>query len=137
MRIEALARIVAAAAVGRTDELPRLYQEAHREGVGIGDLAEATLQVFLFAGYPRTIGAFQALHAADLGAGMVPSEPDRADFRERGLEVFGKVYGKHAETVLEMLDPAYYPPALTGPRRIRLGILGRWFAASDRPSERR
>ncbi|MHC4409348.1 MAG: carboxymuconolactone decarboxylase family protein [Planctomycetota bacterium] len=101
MRIERLARIVAAAAVGRTDELPRLYREAHDAGISPADLAEATLQVFLFAGYPRTIVAFQALQA--VAPGTPPLEPDRQDFTERGRAIFEEVYGKHAETVLEML----------------------------------
>ncbi|MHC4937689.1 MAG: carboxymuconolactone decarboxylase family protein [Planctomycetota bacterium] len=102
MRIERLARIVAAAAVGRAGELPRLYREAHESGISAADLAEATLQVFLFAGYPRTIGAFQALQ--EVAPGDPPVEPDRQDFTERGRETFEKVYGKHARTVLGMLE---------------------------------
>lgn len=102
MRIERLARIVAAAAVGRTGELPRLYREAHEAGISPADLAEATLQVFLFAGYPRTIGAFQALN--EVAPGQAPLEPDRQDFTDRGRETFAKVYGKHAGTVMGMLE---------------------------------
>jgi len=92
---------VAAAAAGRSTELPALYREAHASGIPPGDLAEATLQVFLFAGYPRTILAFQALQAT--APGPVPTEPDRGDFLERGRETFRKVYGKHTDEVLEML----------------------------------
>ena len=103
MRIERLARIVAAAAVGRTAELSALYREAHQSGIAAGDLAEATLQVFLFAGYPRTIPAFQALREAVPEPGEPPLEPDRRDFTERGRETFEKVYGKHTEVVLGML----------------------------------
>ena len=102
MRIERLARIVAAAARGRTAELPRLYREASEAGVPAADLAEATLQVFLFAGYPRTIGAFRALRA--VAPGTPPLEPDRQDLTERGRETFEKVYGKHAPAVLGMLE---------------------------------
>lgn len=101
MRIERLARIVAAAAAGRSAELPGLYREAQQSGIPPGDLAEATLQVFLFAGYPRTIVAFQALRS--VSADPAPSEPDRRDFTERGRETFEKVYGKHTGAVLKML----------------------------------
>ena len=99
-----LARIAAAAAVGRGDELPGLYREASEVGVPAADLAETTLQVFLFAGYPRTIVAFQALAEAMPGDWEPPQEPESADFAERGLATFRQVYGKHTETVLEMLD---------------------------------
>jgi len=96
-----MTRVVAAAAAGRADELPGLYRAALDDGVPPNDLAEATLQVFLFAGYPRTIVAFQALH--EVAPGPPPLEPPREDYAERGREVFGQVYGKHAESVLEML----------------------------------
>ena len=93
--------------MGRTDELPRLYSEAHQAGISADDLAEVTLQVFLFAGYPRTILAFQALRAAVGGAvgddWQPPLEENAPDFAERGLETFEKVYGKHTEVVLGML----------------------------------
>ena len=103
MRIQRLARIAAAAAGGRTDELPRLYAEAHDGGVSAEDLAEVTLQVFLFAGYPRTILAFQALRGALGTDWQPPLEENPPDFAERGLQTFQSVYGKHTEVVLEML----------------------------------
>jgi len=103
MRIRRLARIVAAAAVGRTDELPGLYAEALEANISAEDLAEATLQVFLFAGYPRTILAFQALRAVAGADWQPPLEKNPPDFAKRGLQTFEKVYGKHTEVVLEML----------------------------------
>ena len=99
-----LARIAVCAAMGRSDELEALYREADEAGVPPGDLAEATLQVFLFAGYPRTIVAFQALSRV-LGDRAAPSlESDPPNFAVRGRETFEKVYGKHTDTVLAMLD---------------------------------
>ncbi|MEM8883872.1 MAG: carboxymuconolactone decarboxylase family protein [Planctomycetota bacterium] len=102
MRIEHLVRIAAAAARGESGRLPDLYRQAHASGIGYGDLAETTLQVFLFAGYPRTIVAFQALQGAV--AAESPPREQGIDFRERGLVVFREVYGRHADTVLEILD---------------------------------
>ena len=103
MRIQRLARIAAAASVGRTDELPALYADALDADVSAADLAEVTLQVFLFAGYPRTILAFQALRGV-VGDDWQPTQEENApDFAERGLETFEKVYGKHTEVVLGML----------------------------------
>jgi len=46
-----MTRVVAAAAAGRADELPGLYRAALDDGVPPTDLPEATLQVFLFAGF--------------------------------------------------------------------------------------
>jgi len=102
MRIERLARIVAAAAVGRSEGLPGLYEAALRDGIPPGDLAEATLQVFLFAGYPRTIVAFQALRSVT--SEPAPSEAAGEDFERRGRATFEKVYGRHTGTVLAMLE---------------------------------
>jgi len=104
MRIQHLSSIVVAAAQGWRDELPTRYTAAAEAGIPVSDLFEATLQVFLFAGYPRTIGAFEALHEAFPDAEGPPTEPDRDDFAARGRETFEKVYAEHTETVLAKLD---------------------------------
>jgi len=108
MRIRHLAPIVVAATQGWRDELPDRFRDAAEAGIPVADLFEATLQVFLFAGYPRTIGAFEALHEAlpDAAAapGVPPVEPDRVDFAERGRETFAKVYGDHTERVIAKLE---------------------------------
>jgi alkylhydroperoxidase/carboxymuconolactone decarboxylase family protein YurZ len=99
-RVRHLARIAAAAAAGRRDALPGFFRDA-LVAVPRADLQEAALQVFLFAGYPRGIGAFEALAEAVPG-GPPPTEP-RADFAARGDEVFGAVYGPHAAEVKRKL----------------------------------
>jgi len=112
MRIRHLAPIVVAAAQGWRDELPDRYRAAAEAGIPVADLFEATLQVFLFAGYPRTIGAFEALHEAlhetlpdvEDAAGAAPLEADRDDFAERGRATFAKVYGEHTDRVLAKLE---------------------------------
>jgi 4-carboxymuconolactone decarboxylase len=100
-----LCRAVAAAAVGQRARLGPTYRAALRAGAEPAALQEATLQVFLFAGYPRTIDAFEEL-AAVLGpaAPAPPREPSPPDLRARGREVFEKVYGPHAPAVLEKLQ---------------------------------
>ena len=106
-RVLHLARIAAAAAAGRRTALRDFYREARAASVPVADLQEATLQVFLFAGYPRAIAAFGELHEALPGAPPAPVEP-AADFEGRGAEVFGAVYGPHAAEVrrkLEALHP--------------------------------
>jgi alkylhydroperoxidase/carboxymuconolactone decarboxylase family protein YurZ len=99
-----MARIVAAAARGLRDALPERYRAAAEAGIPAADLSEATLQVFLFAGYPRTIGAFEALKEALPDAATPPSEPERSDFYARGRATFQKVYGEHTDTVLAKLE---------------------------------
>jgi alkylhydroperoxidase/carboxymuconolactone decarboxylase family protein YurZ len=100
-RVRHLARIAAAAAAGRRDALPGYFREALL-AVPRADLQEAALQVFLFAGYPRGIGAFEALAEAAPGGGPPPTEPP-GDFAARGEEVFGAVYGPHAAEVKRKL----------------------------------
>lgn len=99
-RVRHLARIAAAAALGRRDLLPAFFREA-LASVPRAELQEAALQVFLFAGYPRGIGAFEALAEA-LPGGPPPTEP-AGDFSARGEGVFGAVYGPHAGEVKRKL----------------------------------
>jgi len=100
-RVRHLGRIAAAAAAGRRDALAAHFRDALK-GIALGDLQEATLQVFLFAGYPRGIGAFEALAEA-APAGAPPTEP-AADFALRGEKVFEAVYGPHAPEVKRKLS---------------------------------
>ncbi len=99
-RVRHLARIAAAAAVGRGDALPGLFREA-LAAVPRADLQEAALQVFLFAGYPRGIAAFEALAEAAPGDKAPTEQP--GDFTARGDEVFKAVYGPHAAEVKRKL----------------------------------
>jgi 4-carboxymuconolactone decarboxylase len=104
-RARHLARIAAAAACGRREPLAVWYRAARDAGIPAADLQEATLQVFLFAGYPRTIDAFEELRDA-LGpdAPPPPAESAVADPAARGRAVFEQVYGPHRDAVLRMLD---------------------------------
>jgi alkylhydroperoxidase/carboxymuconolactone decarboxylase family protein YurZ len=99
-RVRHLARIAAAAAAGRRDSLPGFLREALAT-VPRADLQEAALQVFLFAGYPRGIGAFEAL--AEAAPGGPPPTEAPSDFAARGADVFAAVYGPHAAEVKRKL----------------------------------
>jgi 4-carboxymuconolactone decarboxylase len=102
MRIRHLVRIAASAALGQRGELQPRYSAALEDGIPADDLWEATLQVFLFAGYPRTIGALQAL--SELVETPPPLEPQPPDATQRGQELFEKIYAGQAEDVRRMLD---------------------------------
>lgn len=101
-RRELLCRMAAAAAVGRGEEFARHAREAVAIGVPPADLQEATLQVFLFAGYPRTIVALEAL-APLVGGSAPPQEETPGDLDARGRALFGRIYGEDAEKVLSRL----------------------------------
>jgi len=116
MRIRHLTRIVRAAAEGRKDRLRALYEAALADGVAAADLQEATLQVFLFAGFPRTIGAFEELGKV-VDTPPPVEDPPPADLEERGLELFRRIYAGHADTViakLESLHPDFARMTLRG-----------------------
>jgi len=127
MRIRHLAGIAVAAAQGERGRLPTLYQAAVDDGVAVADLFEATLQVFLFAGYPRTIDAFQALRAVVGDEAMPPLEPAPADLPERGQATFEAVYGPHTQIVIDKLN-ALHPDFARFVLRDAYGqVLGRPF----------
>jgi len=122
--------VAAAAVVGQRGRLGPSYRAALRAGADPAALQEATLQVFLFAGHPRTIDAFEEL-AAVLGdaAPAPPLEPDPPDVRARGRRVFGEVYGPHADAVfakLRALHPDFARFTLEGAYG---AVLGRPFLA--------
>jgi alkylhydroperoxidase/carboxymuconolactone decarboxylase family protein YurZ len=70
-------------------------------------IRETLLQVYLFAGFPRTVNALDALERA-LGR-LPPGAPERLPageegrrlLRRRGLALFGRVYGPDARRVLD------------------------------------
>ena len=95
-----LAKIAAAAVLGDRELLRGLLQAALDDGVGGAVLQEATLQVFLFAGYPRAIDAFEELRA--LVDTPPPSEPP-GDYEARGRELFARIYEERAGAVEEWL----------------------------------
>jgi alkylhydroperoxidase/carboxymuconolactone decarboxylase family protein YurZ len=101
-RVRALARIAALAAVGRAAALVTAFRAAERDGVPLRALRETLLQVLLFAGFPRTVNALEALERA-LGP-RDPDPPERtggdAALRRRGGALFRRVYGPDADRVL-------------------------------------
>jgi 4-carboxymuconolactone decarboxylase len=97
-RIRRLARIAALAAVGRTADLGR--EIASARGVPLRALRETLLQVYLFAGFPRTVNALEVLGERP------PDRPQRlapAAARKRGAALFRRVYGPDADRVLETI----------------------------------
>ncbi|MDH3592957.1 MAG: carboxymuconolactone decarboxylase family protein, partial [Planctomycetota bacterium] len=126
-RIRHLCRITAAAAAGRREHLDAWYRAARGDGIALGDLQEATLQVFLFAGYPRTIDAFEALDAPT----PPPLEPARGDFEARGRELFERIYGPHAPEVLDKLDALHSDFRRFVVRDAYGQVLGRPFLAVE------
>lgn len=104
-----LARLAALAALGRDRDLERGFRAAAREGIPLRALREAMLQVFLFAGFPRTVNALDALERS-LGR-LPPEAPEelpagearRRALRRRGLALFGRVYGPDTGRVLDAI----------------------------------
>ena len=75
------------------------------------DVREALLVVSLFAGFPRTLDAFEAARAAwgDGGGPEPENVPTDAGarhelFAARGRELFARVYGGNAGRVLDKLE---------------------------------
>lgn len=100
-----LPRIAAAAAAGHRDLCRRWCREALDGGVPVADLQEAALQVFLFAGYPRGIDAFEDLYTALDGEAPAPAvEGAPGDLLARGRALFARIYGPHTEPVLAKLS---------------------------------
>ena len=100
MKRKHLVQIAAAAAQGDRDRLSGLYRAALDDGVEAKVLLEATLQVYLFAGYPRTIDAFLALREhTDEAADIEPA----GDYEERGRVHFSRIYAGKADKVEAML----------------------------------
>jgi len=144
-----LAPVLAAAATGDV-RLAGCLDAAIREGVPLTAVREALLLVAPFAGFPRALDALAALAAAIERAGLestAHAEPGlpadlaarAALFRQRGRELFDRVYGEASERVLARLlrlDPevpgwvlqdAYgrvlSRPGLTAAARERLAVV--------------
>ncbi len=106
-RLRLLGAASAAIVLGQFSVLEWLLREAGAEGVDRSELEELLLQSCLFAGYPRTLNAFDALVAA-LGE-RPPGRPQTPDPEsllhgvERGRELFDRIYGSAANPVLVRL----------------------------------
>jgi 4-carboxymuconolactone decarboxylase len=96
----ALVRISAALSPCSTADL----RGALRDAVGVADadaVEEVLLQGYLFAGYPAALNAFRLWREAS-GRDAPPAVSDDAiSWGERGLEVFGIVYGAQAARLRE------------------------------------
>ncbi len=108
-RIARLARIAACAALGREADLLRSFRSARRARVPLAALRETLLQVYLFAGFPRTVNALDVLERArgPLPAAsperLPPGAARRSFLRRRGRALFDRVYGGDAQTVLDRI----------------------------------
>ncbi len=109
-----LAPIAAAAAIGRRDRLDAALDAALRSSCPRDAIREALLLVAPFAGFPRTLDALAAWRAArDRAGDSYAAQPEpglpeddatlRATLRRRGRAFFDRVYGRHAERVIERL----------------------------------
>ena len=100
-RIRHLARIAALAALGRERALGPAFRAARRAGVPIRALRETLLQTFLFAGFPRTVNALEAMERAfgPVRAGP-PERLPAGEAPRRGTALFRRVYGPDAPRVL-------------------------------------
>jgi alkylhydroperoxidase/carboxymuconolactone decarboxylase family protein YurZ len=98
-----LCRLFAACVLGRWDELRTMRRNAH-PGEPDRRWREALLMVHLFAGVPRAVEAYGVLEAAGglgaPGASETGESPERDD---RGVDLFGRIYGDGAAEVREML----------------------------------
>lgn len=90
-RIQPLARVSVAAALGRDRSLRREIRGALKAGVRLSRLDETLLQLIPFAGYARAINAFAALQE------IAPHAPrpvgKRGDLRRRGEALCRRIYG--------------------------------------------
>ena len=103
-RIARCARIAGLAATGDEGGLVRAFRAARRAGVPTGALRETLLQVYLFAGFPRTVNGLDAMERA-LGPAR-PTKPERlrpGAARRRGRALFDRVYGADAARVLRRI----------------------------------
>ena len=96
-RVKVLARIAGLAATGRDARLEKAFLEARKASIPVKALRETLLQVYLFAGFPRTVNALDAMDRA-LGTPRtevpepLPVGPARRNFlRRRGRLLFERV----------------------------------------------
>jgi len=105
-RDEPLVRSAVLAALGRRDELA-----AHLREVVAADAElhrEVLLQVLPYAGFPRSLSALLVLDAV-LDGGPAPEDPTppREELLSRGEDVFRRVYGDAADTILANIARAH------------------------------
>ena len=97
-RNSALARVCVATALGRDRVVRREIEAARRAGVDVGDLREAILQTYLFAGFPRVINALWELGG---GAGRESRITDRGP--ATGERLCRRIYGRDYEPMMRKM----------------------------------
>lgn len=108
-RVQLLARAAGLAALGREKPLEKAFRDARGGGVPLKALRETLLQVFLFAGFPRTVNALDALERSfgplrPEPPEPLPTGPARRNFlRRRGRMLFERVYGDDSRPVLDRI----------------------------------
>lgn len=102
-RLRLLGSAMAATVLGRFVELAWLLQRAREQAIPRRELEELLLQTCLFAGYPRTLNAFDAHARVFSGEPAPPPPPDDAADPDRGRRLFERIYGQSADRVLERL----------------------------------
>lgn len=99
----ALVTLSAAIAVAGSDDVTREAERALAAGVPPPALYEATLQSYLFVGFPRAIEGFFAVRPVLERAGWRPApaeSPDPARWRRDGEALCRRVYGRNFEKLL-------------------------------------
>jgi 4-carboxymuconolactone decarboxylase len=98
--VRALVRV--SIAIGSDDRagLADALESASRVAAA-GEIEEALLQSYLFAGYPRTLQAFKEWRSISPSAAAAAPSMDEASWTERGSRIFELVYGAQHEKLLE------------------------------------
>jgi 4-carboxymuconolactone decarboxylase len=90
-RLQALARVSVAAALGKDRALRREILAALKAGASTARLDETLLQLVPFAGYARAINAFAVLQ--ELAPHAPRASRPRKDLRRRGEALCRRIYG--------------------------------------------
>ena len=96
----ALVRVSAALSPGSSADLRSALRDA-AEHADPAAVEEVLLQGYLFAGYPAALNAFRLWREASGRPAPAPVADDPAQWAERGLDVFARVYGAAAERLRE------------------------------------
>lgn len=100
--------VLAATVSGREQRVLYFYRSALQAGVPAQALAEVARMAHLIGGIPRAIEGLRcfgiALKEEGLQLPVAVTEPERQVHRERGLQLFRRIYAKQADPVLDRLE---------------------------------
>lgn len=109
-----LALLLALVVVGRWPQLKNVLRKAAQSGIPTEQLREILLQAHLFAGFPRTIEAFEVFASVE-AEGILPAksvareiEVDPKAWEKRGRELFQTIYASKTNEVLSRIS-GYHP----------------------------